>query len=262
MRVGFLQFQPRHQDVGANLAHIERLLARVEADLLVLPELCTSGYMFRDRAELGRFAELVPAGPSCRAIGRICRERSVNVVFGMAESLGEHIFNSAVLATASGDFHVYHKAHLFLEEKDIFDPGDMPFPVFEVAGVKLGMLVCFDHYFPEAARSLALAGAQVICHPSNLVLDSAQKTTVARAIENRVYWILANRIGSETRHGKTLHFTGHSQIVGPTGSLLARAGEETEELQVVEIDPAAALDKHATPKNDLFADRRVDLYRL
>jgi len=262
VKVGFFQFLPAHRDVEANLAHIASALTRVEADFVVLPEMCTAGYLFENPKELARYAEPVPDGRSCQAIGRISRERKMNIVFGMAELADGRIFNSAVMATATGDFHVFRKAHLFVDEKDIFSSGDMPFPVFTVAGIKVGMLVCFDHFFPEAARSLALAGAQIICHPSNLVLDVAQKTTVARAIENRVYWILANRIGAETRHGKTLHFTGHSQVVAPTGRLLARVGEETEELQVVDIDPALALDKHATPRNDLFADRRTDLYRL
>jgi predicted amidohydrolase len=182
------------------------------------------------------------------------------MVFGLAERAGERIFNSAVMVTPQGDCHVYRKAHLFWDEKDVFDPGDLPFPVFEVAGVKLGMLVCFDHFFPEAARSLALKGAQIVCHPANLVLHIAQTTTIARAAENRIYWILANRTGSETMGGRTLSFTGESQIVAPDGRLLCRAAADTEELHVVDVDPALALDKHATPRNDLLQDRRTDLY--
>jgi predicted amidohydrolase len=178
----------------------------------------------------------------------------------MAESAGQHIFNSAAMVTPQGEFYVYHKAHLFVDEKDLFDPGDSPFPVFDLGPVKVGMLVCFDHFFPEAARSLALHGAQVICHPSNLVLEYAQTNSVTRAVENRVFWILANRTGSETLGEKTLAFNGRSQVVAPDGRLLGRAGPNSEELLFAEIDPAEALNKKVTPRNDLFLDRRTDLY--
>jgi predicted amidohydrolase len=180
----------------------------------------------------------------------------------MPEVAGSRIFNSAVLVTPQGEFHAYHKAHLFIDEKDVFDPGDSPFPVFDLGSLKIGMLVCFDHFFPEAARSLALRGAQVICHPSNLVLEYAHLNTITRATENRVFWILANRTGSETLGDKTLAFNGRSQIIAPDGRLLGRAGPDSEETIIVEIDPAEALDKRVTPRNDLFADRRTDLYRL
>jgi len=272
--IGFLQFRPEHRNVEANLDHVSRALGSTQADLVVLPEMCMAGYLFGSRKDLARYAEPVPDGPSCQVVGRLCRARSLNVVFGMAETHGGRIFNSAVLATAGGQFHVYRKAHLFVDEKDTFDRGDSPFPVFSInspssfgrrvegEGVKVGMLVCFDHFFPEAARSLALAGAQIICHPSNLVLDAAQKTTLARAIENRVFWVLANRIGTETLGDKSLSFTGRSQIVAPDGKLLAQAGPDSEELQVVDVNPAEAMDKKATPRNDLLADRRTDLYRI
>ena len=190
----------------------------------------------------------------------LSRDRETAIVWGMAESDGSRIFNSAVMVTPQGEFHVYHKAHLFVDEKDLFDPGDSPFPVFDLGPVKVGMLVCFDHFFPEAARSLALHGAQIICHPSNLVLEYAQTNSVTRAVENRVFWVLANRTGSETLSEKTLAFNGRSQIVAPDGRLLGRAGPDSEELLVADIDPAEALNKKVTPRNDLLLDRRTDLY--
>jgi predicted amidohydrolase len=273
MRVGLFQFTPRHGDVGANLDRIARALSGVEADLIVLPELCTTGYLFASRSEIASLSEPVPGGPTCEAMAALSRNRNAALVWGMAETAGEHIFNSAVMVTPQGEFHVYHKAHLFMGEKDLFDRGDSPFPVFDISfpspsgrgkgeGAKLGMLVCFDHFFPEAARSLALHGAQIICHPSNLVLEYAHANSVTRAVENRVFWVLANRTGSETIGEKTLRFNGRSQIVAPDGRLLACAGPESEELLVVEIDPAEALDKKVTPRNDLFLDRRTDLYSL
>ena len=297
MKVGFFQFAPALHDVAANLAHITHALYDLSAGLLVLPEMCTTGYLFPPRAALAAAAEPVP-GPSTDAMLKLSRSRDCALVFGMAEKSGEHIFNSSVLVTPQGDCHVYRKAHLFMDEKQLFTPGDLPFPVFDLRlrppvgpsapaassslghflDVKLGMLVCFDHFFPEAARALALKDAQVICHCANLVLDVAQTTTQVRALENRVFWVMANRTGSETMghracHSErseespkscpppvTLRFTGCSQIVGPDGKVIHRAGPATEEVYVTDIDPARALDKHATPLNDLFTDRRTDLY--
>jgi predicted amidohydrolase len=271
MRIGLLQFAPQPGAVRANLDHIARALSGVRADLMVLPELCATGYLFASRSELARLSEPVPAGPTCETMAALSRNSNTAIVWGMPELAGPRIFNSAVLVTPQGRFHTYRKAHLFVDEKDIFDPGDSPFPVFDVSlpspsgrgkgeGAKLGLLVCFDHFFPEAARSLALRGAQIICHPSNLVLEYALVNTITRATENRVFWILANRTGSETLGEKTLAFNGRSQIIAPDGRLLARAGPDSEETLIAEIDPAEALDKRVTPRNDLFLDRRTDLY--
>ena len=260
MHVGLLQFAPRPGDVRANLSHIARALAKIRADLVVLPELCTTGYLFASHSEIARLSEPVPAGPTCETMATLSRDTGAAIVWGMAEMAGERIFNSAVMVTPQGEFHIYHKAHLFVDEKDLFDPGDSPFPVFDLGSVRVGMLVCFDHFFPEAARSLALRGAQIICHPSNLVMVHAHTNTITRAVENRVFWILANRTGSETLGGRTLAFNGRSQIVAPDGKLLGCAGPISEELLIVEIDPAEALDKKVTPRNDLFLDRRTDLY--
>ena len=273
MRVGLLQFAPRHGDVRANLDHVAHALSRVRADLVVLPELCTTGYLFPSRSEVAKLAEPVPASHTCETMATLSRETGSTIVWGMPVLAGSRIFNSAVMVTPLGEFHVYHKAHLFVDEKDLFDPGDSPFPVFDVflpspsgrgkgEGIKIGMLVCFDHFFPEAARSLALHGAQIICHPSDLVMVHAQTNSITRAVENRVFWILANRTGSETLAGRKLVFNGRSQIVAPDGRLIGCAGPTSNELLIVEIDPAEALDKKVTPRNDLFLDRRTDLYSI
>lgn len=260
MKVGFLQFCPEHLRPDANLEHVTQTLTGIDCDLVVLPELCLTGYGFESREQLAGFAEPVPDGPSCQVLARFCREQRLNMVVGLAERARDRIFNSAVLITRNGDCHTYRKTHLFLDEKDIFDPGDKPFPVFEVDGTQVGMLVCFDYFAPETARALTLNGAQIICHPSNLVLDYAQWMTLTRAAENRVFWIIANRTGTETLGTKAMTFTGCSQVVAPGGKLLYRAGIDTEELHIIEIDPADADDKNVTPRNHLITDRRTDLY--
>ncbi len=259
MRLAFFQLAPEHGEMERNLSVIRRALSDVQADLVVLPELATTGYMFRDRAEVRACAETVP-GRTVDQLAEICARGEMHVVCGLAELQDGHIYNSAVLVGPGGLVAVYRKAHLFSGEKRLFDPGDGELAVHEVAGARVGMLVCFDWIFPEAARSLALAGADVIAHPSNLVLPWAQSAVVTRCIENRVYWVLANRTGAESLDGETLTFTGRSRIAGPGGRVLLDAGASEDTLGVVDVDPLLARDKSVNPHNDLFADRRPGLY--
>ncbi len=157
----------------------------------------------------------------------------------------------------------YRKLHLFDEEKLFFSPGNLELPVFKIGSVTVGLLVCFDWIFPEAARTLALKGAEIICQPANLVLPYCQGAMVTRAIENRVFTVTANRVGSEARGGKPLlHFTGKSQVVSPKGEKLLTFSEKEEHLRVVEIEPTEARDKWVTPRNHIFEERRPDSYEL
>ena len=259
MKLGFHQFRPVRGDPDANLTSIDEALRRVDADLVVLPELALSGYLFRDRQQALDLADTVPGGWT-EALGAMCAGGRLHIVCGLAEREGDRVFNSAVLVGPDGLVACYRKSHLFRFEKEIFEPGDTGFEVHEVAGARVGMLVCFDWIYPEAARSLALAGADVIAHPSNLVLPHAQRALLTRCLENRLYWVLSNRTGSEHEGDTSLSFTGRSRIGGPDGRVLADAGPDGDALELVDIDPSAARDKRVTPENDLFADRRLSLY--
>ncbi|MCS6816365.1 MAG: nitrilase [Blastocatellia bacterium] len=262
MRVAFYQFAPEQGAVEKNRERLAAVLEGLEADLVVLPELATTGYLFASREELYHQAEPVP-GPTTDQLQACAQRRGTHIVIGIAERVNNRCYNSAVLIGPQGVIGIYRKMHLFHEEKELFHPGDLGFPIFNVNGVKVGLLVCFDHFFPEAARTLALQGAQVICHPSNLILPGlGQLTTRVRALENRVFWILANRIGTETRGSQSLTFTGESQIIAPDGTLLVQATSQEERVGLVEIDPMRACDKRVTALNDLFADRRPTWYRL
>jgi predicted amidohydrolase len=123
-------------------------------------------------------------------------------------------------------------------------------------------MVCFDWIFPESARVLALLGADIICHPANLVLPLCQQAMTTRSLENGVFSATANRIGTEARGGKKpLTFTGRSQILDPMGQALAGLGENETGVAVVAIDPAKAHDKKITEQNDRLKDRRPEHYR-
>jgi predicted amidohydrolase len=259
--VGLAQFNPARRDVAHNIATLHRLLDGVSADLLVLPELANSGYLYAAPADLAPYAEPGDgSGPFLSAlIGLAGRTRGA-IVAGFAESAPEGLYNAAAAVDASGVLQVYRKTHLFAGEKDLFLPGDTGFGVFTHCGVRIGMMVCFDWFFPESARTLALRGAQIIAHPANLVLPYCQTAMVTRCLENRVFAVTTNRYGTETLPDQSLTFTGASQVMSPLGQRLLEAPEAGDCVTVVEIDPSLADDKRITGRNDLFADRRPELY--
>ncbi|MFH1007420.1 MAG: nitrilase-related carbon-nitrogen hydrolase [Candidatus Latescibacterota bacterium] len=260
MKIGFVQFEPVFGEPERNVRRTIELMAGARADLWVLPELCNTGYVFTSLEEAKDLAEAIPDGPSVGAWQEVARDRNVHIVAGMAERAGGKVFNTAVLLAPSGPARVYRKAHLFDEEKRWFEPGDTGFEVIDIGKARIGMMVCFDWMFPEVSRILALRGADILCHPANLVLPYCPDAMVTRCIENRVFAVTCNRIGVEERGGRRLRFIGSSQIVNPTGQVLVRAERDEERVYVAEIDPTLARDKQLTAHNALLGDRRVDLY--
>jgi len=260
MRVGFFQFCPERGEKSKNIEKVRTLVKSAACDLWVLPELFNTGYLFSGMDEARDLAEELPSGQTTKALLQIASENSVAIVGGLAERGGDRLFNSSVLVGPNGEVFCYRKLHLFGYEKEVFEPGDREPEVFEVLGVKVGMMICFDWYFPETARILMLKGAQIICHPANLILPYCQKSMPTRCLENRVFAITANRTGTETVGRRELTFTGGSIIVDPLGNVLASASMDGEEFEVVEIDPEASSDKRLTGRNDLLSDRRVELY--
>ena len=269
MITALVQHHPDYLDVAGNLDRMDETLTDLfdgdGADLVVLPELFASGYYFQNAADCAAVAEPVLGGPTTDFLLKWAVETGATFVAGLPEAEGERRYNSAAVVGPGGLVGCYRKVHLFYREKEVFAPGDRGFPVFDVAdrqgnGYRLGVMVCFDWYFPESARALALGGADVIAHPSNLVREDCPRAMPIRALENHVFTVTANRIGEETAHGETLRFVGQSRICGPEGDVLAEAGREEEAVLTAEIDPLAARDRQITATNDLFGDRRPETY--
>ena len=261
MRVGYFQFDPVFGAVARNLDHVSARLGQVDADLIVLPELFATGYQFVSQEEVFQLAEPVPDGATTKRLADMAARRGMTIVAGLPELDGRRCFNSAVVVGPNGFIGCYRKTHLFFEETLWFTPGDSGFHVWDIGMAKVGVMICFDWYYPESARTLALQGADIIAHPSNLVLPHCPDSMVTRCLENRVFSVTANRIGSEARGGKDrLTFIGMSEVVSPRGWILHRAPRETEDLTIVEIDPAEARIKALNDYNDLLRDRRPALY--
>ena len=260
MKIGFLQLEPVLGDIQATIQRIDGLIRRCEAcDLVVLPELCNSGYNFRSHEQAWETSEEIKDSIFIEYLTSACKALHMHIVSGFNEREGDVLYNTAVLIGPHGFIGSYRKLHLFKNEKDHFRPGDKGLPVFTIGSYTIGMLICFDWIFPEVWRVMALKGADIICHPSNLVIPGlAQRGIPIHALINRVYVITANRIGIEG----DLSFTGLSIIVNPKGETLVQASPTGEEIGIADIDIGMARDKMFTEKNDLFRDRRPEEYTL
>jgi len=267
MLVGVAQIEPRLGEIDRNL---DACLARVEeaaaagCALLVLPECALTGYVFESPAEALHSALEVP-GPEVERLEGACRRLGIHVVCGLLERDGDDLRNCAVLVGPDGLIGRYWKSHLpFLGVDRFVVAGDGPYEPFETPVGRIGIEICYDLRFPELTRSLALAGAEIVAHPTNWPLaarTNADFMTRTRALENRVYLLTSNRVGRE----RSAEFCGWSQIVDPMGTRLAEAGSVEETLLVAAVDLAEARRKEIVPvpgeyEMHLFGHRRPELY--
>lgn len=266
VRAAAAQLAPVLGDLAGNRVRSLAALAGAAergATLVVLPELCTSGYVFADAAEARAAAE--PAdGPTVRAWEAVARAHDLVVVGGLCELDEEGALrNSAVVVDRSGLRVVYRKTHLWDREPDVFVPGDEPAPVVDTAAGRIGIAVCYDAAFPEVFRAAALAGADVVAVPMNspapprptepLAIELAIAMAAANA--NRVHIVQADRTGDE----RGVRWAQASAIVDPDGSIVAGPAQG-EALLVADLDLARARDKSWGERNDVLADRRPELY--
>ena len=274
VRVAVVQFDPQvgTQNLQNNLKNsLDLALQAVNngANLIVLPELANTGYLFANRQDAFEHAESVPDGPSCRAWIDFAIRHEVYLVAGLAERDGMQLFDTAVLLGPCGFIGMYRKAHLWNQEKLWFTPGDLGFPVFETPIGRIGLLICWDIWFPEVPRLLALQGADIICSLNNWVwtppplFDEAGKCmasylTMTAAHVNNVFIAAADRIGTE-RGGRYL---GCSLIAGTNGWPIGKVAPADEQTIIyADIDLSTARSAPIwNSLNDLYRDRRVDVY--
>lgn len=261
--VGYLQYKPERGKVERNLEKVNSLLHDVSFDLLVLPELAFSGYFFITPDELMPFADSGFSSKPAKYLRDLSETKNSAIIAGFPEAADGVLYNSQYAFLPDGSAVVYRKSHLFYKEKKVFCKGNTGPVILDFRGVKVGMMVCFDWFFPEFSRILALKGAHILAVSANLVLPGlGQRGMMVRSIENRVFSIVANRTGSETSsEGERIKFTGLSQICTPAGEIVAFSDEDAEEVKTVEIDTADAENKWITPLNNLIEDRREDLYQ-
>jgi len=238
--------------------------ARDGAQIVVLPELASSGYVFADRAELVSLAE-TREGPAITEWANLAASFDLTIVAGFPEAAGDKVYNSAVVVDPSGVRGVYRKAHLWDSENAVFDRAeDLPL-VVDTAHGRIGVMVCYDIEFPEWVRAVALDGADLLCAPVNWPLlprpDGERPTEQVRALAgagmNRLAIAVADRVGVE----RGQDWIGGSVIIDADGYPMALAQYGKPGSITVDIDLAQSRVKRFNANNDVHGDRRTDLYR-
>ena len=233
MKIAFLQYDVHH-DKERNFQLIQQHLDMLTCDLLVLPELSLCGYLFKNQDELAAAAESIPAGPSVARMAELSRLYDCAILFGMAEKEKDHLYNTAVLVSQGEYCGRYRKMHLSDFEKTLFEPGTEN-PVFEVMGIRIGVQICFDLWFPEVSREQILQGAQLLCVLANFGGETTSRIAPVRAIENLTPLVLCNRIGHEFLPELDASFLGKSAVYGADGQCLTGEVPQQELLGVREI---------------------------
>jgi predicted amidohydrolase len=261
-RVAAIQFEPTLFSKSANLEALLRFTneaAAGGAKLIVTPEMATTAYCWATRDEITSDVEPVP-GPTTRRFAEMAADHDCWIVVGLAEVDPETdiYYNSAVLISPEGPVGLYRKTHAYISEPKWAKDGDLGLPVFETPIGRIAMTICMDACYPETARVPALAGADVICFPTNWLSEkSPSPSWMARAAENGVYLVAANRYGLE----RGVQFSGGSAVIDPDGSLQSVV-DSGDGIVWGWINPARARDKHPVSgrPEDLIADRRPDAY--
>jgi len=270
--VAAIQTEPVLGDVDTNLTRQSDAVQQAVAGgarLVVLPECSTGGYMFSSRDEAIAVAEDVDRadGPALSAWASWARGHDLYLVGGLVERAGDALYNTAVLVGPEGVVGRYRKAHTWGVDRTIYEPGDLGFPVYDTAIGRVGMLICYDIWFPECGRLLALQGADIVALPCNWVPVPTQHPGVptlanqlcmTMAHTNLVHVVAASRVGTERGQG----FIGSSIIVDHTGAPLAGPASGTDEaLLTAIIDPVGSrVERRGNPFNQPLRDRRTDLY--
>ena len=259
-------------EMGNVAANLKRIVDRIHqsaergAQLAIFPECALTGYCFDSLEEAAPFAEPID-GPSSKAIADVCKETGTHAVVGFIEKDGSSFYNAAMLVGPDGVIGNYRKVHLpFLGVDRFLTPGDKPFRVFELPFGRIGINICYDASFPEAARALKLLGAELIVLPTNWPTGAwrtAEFIINTRACENHVNFAAVNRCGVE----RGWEFIGRSKVVDVNGDTIAEAAREGEEMLIVEVDLAEAnknkiVNVAGSYEIDRLADRRPEFYEI
>ena len=270
VKIACVQMEPK---IGEQARNLERTLGFIaeaashHADLIVLPELCNSGYVFETRQEAFTLAELIPSGPTTQAWVDSARRHGVHLVAGIAEREGEALYNACVLVGPAGFIGKFRKVHLWGTENLFFEPGNLGFPIFKTPLGRIGTFICYDGWFPESYRLCALQGADIVCIPTNWVPIPGQVKgreamanilVMAAAHANSIFVAAADRVGVE----RGQPFIGQSLIASYTGwPIGGPATPDREEIVYADANLADARRKRNWNEfNQVLRDRRTDVY--
>jgi predicted amidohydrolase len=266
-KIAVVQMDCKLGDRAHNFDTIRARLAEAAthgARLVIFPECALTGYCFENKEEA--MAQGVPLpGPSTTALSHSCRQLGAFAIVGLLERDGDRLFNASALIGPEGLVASYRKVHLpYLGVDRFTTPGDRPFAVHDLGGLRVGMSICYDGSFPETSRVLMLLGADLVVLSTNWptgALSTVKYLVRPRALENQIYYAACNRIGEE----RGFRFIGCSRIVEPSGELLASSEDDAPAILYAELDPAKARNKHIVKIRGVYElhrtrDRRPNLY--
>lgn len=281
-----IQFKPEHKNLEGNFNTIKNHILKInkieddfynnssnnynnKTDIILFPEMALSGYFFEDKKELKKYA-ISKDSDKINELQQLATKLNLVIIFGFAELDGNMLFNSSISISPNPiETKIYRKSHLFYKENLVFDKyisntndktiNFIPQYISHL-DLHIGQIICYDWRFPEITQQYALNGCDLIICPANLVTKVWKNSLPARALDNRVFFALSNRIGTEIINDEELYFTGCSSFYDINGNLLAQLAEEESGELNISFEHILARDKTINKYNNIFVDRRIDLY--
>ncbi|PKP26956.1 MAG: carbon-nitrogen hydrolase family protein [Bacteroidetes bacterium HGW-Bacteroidetes-22] len=253
MKIGYYQFTPEWKNPKGTIQKLKHQLKDEKFDLLVLPELFTTGSLLTEK-ELWKFAEDLEDSRTIEELTKIATISGGYICGSMLEKDNEdYLYNTSILVSSDGLEGSYRKHHLPDFEKHYLSSSWDDPKLFDIGESKAGMLICFDIWFPELCRIMTRKGLQVLCHSAAFGGINTPDIVKIRAIENRIFIISANLTGEETSAERTEQYRGASRIVSPDGDILAESGSE-EALVFVDINPDESNHKRLSFCENLWSE--------
>lgn len=245
MKIGYFQFDVKYKDINANVNTLISYINKYKADLFVAPELCLTGYLFTNKDEIIQL--LISNDEYISKISEVCIKTKSNIIFGHAIVENNKVYNTALLLDSTGEIQKYKKIHLSKIEKEVFTEGN-EIPIFMINNVKIGINICYDLWIPEISRILFRNKVQVICCPCSFGGPWTYDIARTRAMENKIYYVIANRIGSENINSINAHFRGESKVYDYLGNIVSKLKRKPG-IKIIDID-----ENQTTTKETLMSD--------
>lgn len=243
VRITIAQLDVSYKNKKKNISNLRNQLSKIKnpGEIILLPELFTTGYVFEKPAEMHRLAEVENDSVSLQELLSIAAEFDVIIVCGIAEKEGDSYFNSVVILDRGGVINKYRKISQTNIDKQYFSRGDETV-TFECSGVTFGVIICFDIWFPEIVRKYTKLGVDILLHPANFGGEQSFHIARACAIENDMTVVTCNRVGEEVTKEIVATYCGKSQVVDPSGTVTYQAGSSAE-ISTVNIDFSKSVEK-------------------
>lgn len=257
MKVAAIQLDIIKNDKIKNLEKVNSLIGDNSLDLVVLPELFSTGYFYENISDIMALAEEIPQGFTTNKLLEIAKEKNTTIIGTILEKENGKLYICSVVLSPNGFLGKYRKKHLTNDEKNIYNRGENSF-VFEVNDVKIGIIICFEGWLPERARELTKQGVQIILHSALICNPKSLEIMSIRALENNCYIAVSNACSTEFFDNKYITFRGESRIFGLNGDVLVSANNE-ESIIISDLNTDLNKFKTLPDSNDLM--KEIEFYK-